>query len=158
MARVQKRVIVTGSSLRIQDVARLFDVSTRTLIRLEEDGKIGKVPRSRAGHRRFTSENIRKIQQHCPKAARNVEGRGTEILILPPKKAEALTIGEVAQQFGTHVRTIQRLEDEGKIGPIPRDRRGHRRFRPEDLAQLRKVFFEGKVVNPPWVKPKGPTQ
>jgi DNA-binding transcriptional MerR regulator len=136
-----KRIVITSAGVRLSEVARLFGVSPRTILRLEEDGRIDPVPRSQSGQRRFTERHLRQIPMHCQKAALMAETM--DLLIVPPKKATTLSITEVAKQFSTHVRTIQKLEAEGKISPVARDSRGNRRYRPEDVARIRKLYFGG---------------
>jgi DNA-binding transcriptional MerR regulator len=153
-SRGRKRVVVTTENLRSQEVARLFGINAKTLFRLEEAGKIGPVPRSPSGQRRYTAENLRQVERHCRKVRKTLEETETEVLVLPPKTGEALYIGEVAQMFGVHQRTLHRLEQGGKLGPIPRDHTGKRRYRPTDIARLRKLLFGGSPPEPSWVKKK----
>jgi len=131
----------------------MFGVSVRTLWRMEEAGKLGKVERTRSGARRYSAENLARIAAYCPKA-RELLGEG-EVYVEAVVKRAGMTVGQAALVFGVHARTLQRWEKEGKFGPLPRDARGVRRFRVEDLVAVEKLVYGGEGRKPPWLEASG---
>jgi len=133
-------------------VAKLFGISERTLKRLEERGVLGRVERTQSGARRYTPENLSRIAEYCSKAKEYIGDDAVAVERIPI--GPGLTVGEAGKAFGVHVRTIQRWEKEGRIGPLPRDVRGVRRFRAEDLVALEKLVYGGVSRKPPWLAAK----
>ncbi len=48
---------------------------------------------------------------------------------------------DVARQLGFSPDRLRRAERDGEIPPVPRDKNGHRRYRPEDMERLRRLLF-----------------
>lgn len=145
--------VVSPPRVRPSVAAKMFGVSVRTLWRLEEAGKIGKVERTRSGARRYSAANLAKIAARCRKA-RHVLGKTGRVRVEVAIKRAGMTVGQAALVFGVHVRTLQRWEKEGKFGPLPRDERGVRRFRLKDLNAVEKLVYGGKGRKPPWLEKK----
>lgn len=142
--------VISPPRVRPSVVAKMFGVSVRTLWRLEEDGKIGKVERTMSGARRYSAENMAKIAARCPKVREGLgEGR---VRVMRVAKQPGMTVGQASLVFGVHVRTLQRWEKEGKYGPLPRDERGVRRFRAKDLRAVEKLVYGGVGKKPPWLR------
>ena len=47
-----------------------------------------------------------------------------------------LTINEVAELFGVHPETLRRWDNEGKLKAIRIGKRGHRKYRYEDIQKI----------------------
>ncbi len=54
---------------------------------------------------------------------------------------EFLYMEKAAREIGIHRVTLCRLEKEGKVPTIPRDRNGNRLFTPELIQEFRKILF-----------------
>ena len=52
-----------------------------------------------------------------------------------------MRVKEVAKELGISGDWLRDLEKAGRIPSVPRDHNGHRRYRDEDLAQLRRILF-----------------
>jgi DNA-binding transcriptional MerR regulator len=151
---VEPRLVMEmAHGYRLNEVARLLGVATRTVLRYEERGELGDVPRSSAGHRRFTPENIQRLIRVCQKARQNIGD--VDIVVRQTPTDQRLTIGEVSALLHVHPRTLQKLEEQGKIPAVPRDANGNRSYRQIDLARVRRYLMAGKTdVTPPWLKDK----
>jgi DNA-binding transcriptional MerR regulator len=145
-------VLEMAQGYRLNEVARLLGLSIRTVLRWEERGDVGPVARSSAGHRRFTPENIKQLIRVCAKAKQNLGD--VDIVVRQTPTDQRMTIGEVSSLLHVHTRTLQKLEDDGKIPPVPRDANGNRSYRQIDLARVRRYLMAGKKVDPPWIKAK----
>lgn len=55
----------------------------------------------------------------------------------PAEPPEGLTSSQAAIQLGVDPGTLKRLEQLGLISPATRDARGHRRYSPQAVAQIR---------------------
>jgi DNA-binding transcriptional MerR regulator len=119
---------------------------------LEARGVLGIVSRTPSGARRYSPENLARIAESCAKAKAFLGDDALAVERVPLRPG--LTVGEAGKAFGVHVRTIQRWEKEGKLGPLPRDVRGVRRFRPQDLGALEQLVYGGVSRKPPWLAAK----
>jgi DNA-binding transcriptional MerR regulator len=62
---------------------------------------------------------------------------------------ESLLISQVAQSAGVCPETIRRLERRGAIPPATRDVNGWRRYPPEAVQRIRKLYMvEGESLEP----------
>lgn len=52
-----------------------------------------------------------------------------------------MRIGDIARELEVSTTWIRRLERKGLVPPAPRDRNGHRRYRPQHVRILRAALF-----------------
>jgi excisionase family DNA binding protein len=53
-------------------------------------------------------------------------------------------VSEAAETLGISATTIRRLEREGQIPALPRDRAGHRRLEPADIDAIRRALYPSR--------------
>lgn len=139
--------------LTSSQVTEAVGASLTSLRNWERLGHIPTPARDRFGRRRYTPAEVDQIRAWLAthQAARRRDAQAQAIAgprPNPPAPARpgALTTSQVAQLLDVSSWTLTQWERDGRIPPVPRNARGHRRYSHADVEQIRRWLAEREAA------------